>query len=291
MHRTWILTGALLLILTACGSPEPSQEGAAEPPAAAEKPEPTQTSVPASNLICENPPPQEIGIGTAVDSEIADPRWEMCYWVEIPQGLASATFHLEGLQADLNLNVGYGYVEVLQYVFGEYWSSRENGTTPEALVIDHPVPGPYFIKVGIAGPKEPSSFALSVTTSPETTADVTGAALPSPDRCGGPAQELALGEAAQGELADRSDGPRMRAYYCVMLPTGLDSVTIDLSGLTGFLEIFVRHDVPAQWMDRDRQGDSRSVTIDDPQPGPYYIDVAVAVTGSGSPYTLTVSGQ
>jgi hypothetical protein len=291
----WILIPAVLMFLSlaACGSsgPEPQAEATLEDPAAVELQEPTATSAPASNLICENPPPQEIGIGMAVEAEIADPHWELCYWVEIPAGLSSVTFHLDGLSADLNLNVGYGYVEVLQYIFGEYWSSRESGTVPEVLVIENPTPGPYFIKVGIAGPKEPSPFALSVTTEPETTGGVTGAALPSPDECGGPAQELALGEAVQDELTDRDGKVLSRQYYCVMLPDGLSRATFELSGLSGFLEIFVRHDQPAQWMDRGRQGETRTVTIEDPAPGPYYIDVAAAVAGTSSPYTLTVSGQ
>ncbi len=284
---------AVVLLLGACGSPGPEAGGPEEGPAAVEQQpgKPTPTSAPASNLICENPPPQEIGVGTPVSAEIGDPRWERCYWVELPEGLSSATFHLDGLSANLDLSIGYGYVEVLQYVFGEFWSSRESGTTPEALVVENPAPGPYYIKVGTAGPKDPSAFSLSVTTEPAMTAGVTGAPLPGHEVCEPPAQEIALDGSVQGELTDRGDGPHSRDYYCVQLPENLSSVTIDLSGLTSFLEIFVRHDQPAQWMDRGRQGDTRTVTIEDPAPGPYYIDVAAAVTGTSSPYTLTVSGQ
>jgi hypothetical protein len=293
MRWTWVITAALVMSTAACGSDPagPQAEATMEEPASVEHQEPTATEAPASNLICENPPPQEIGIGTAAEAEIADPHWELCYWVEIPQGLSSATFHLDGLSADLDLNVGYGYVEVLQYIFGEYWSSRESGTTPEALVIENPAPGPYYLKVGIAGPKEPSPFALSVTTEPGTTAGVTGAPLPGHDQCEPPARELAMGEAVQGELTDRGGGPLSRQYYCVLLPGGLSSATVELTGLTGLLEIFVRHDRPAEWMDRGRQGEARTVMIENPAPGPYYIDVAAALAGASSPYTITVTGQ
>jgi hypothetical protein len=293
MRWKWITMVLFLLSLSACGSPEPQAmlESPTEKPTDAVQ-KATEKAALTSNLICENPPPEEIGVGAPVQSEIDDPHWEWCYWIELPAGLSSATFHLDGLSADLDLTLGYGYVEVLQYAFGEYWRSGESGTTPEAIMIENPVAGPYYIKVGTAGPKDPSPFSVSVTTEPETTADVTGAPLPGHDRCERPAQELGLGEAAQGELTDRGGtGPRSRDYYCVQLPDGLSSVTVDLSGLSGFLEIFVRHDIAAEWMDRDRQGDARSVTIESPDPGPYYIDVAAAVAGTSSTYTITVSGK
>ncbi len=292
MRWKWIPAACLLISLAACGSPEPQPaENEPSPQPAKTEQKATEKAAITSNLICENPPPEEIGVGTPVQSEISDPHWELCYWVELPEGLSSATFLLDGLSANLDLTLGYGYVEVLQYAFGEYWRSGENGTTPEAIVIESPVAGPYYIKVGTAGPKQPSPFSLSVTTEPATVAGLTGAPLPGHDQCERPAQELALDEAVQGEITDRGDGPRARQYYCIELPEGLSSATIELSGLSGFLEIFVRHEVPAEWMDRDRQGDTRSVTIENPDPGPYYIDVAVAVDGSSSPYTLTVSGQ
>ena len=292
MRWKWIPAACLLLSLVACGSPEPmpAENEPSQQPANTEQ-KATEKAAITSNLICENPPPEEIGVGTPIESEINDAHWELCYWVELPEGLSSATFLLDGLSANLDLTLGYGYVEVLQYAFGEYWRSGESETTPEAIVMENPAAGPYYIKVGTAGPKDPSPFSLSVSTEPETTAGVTGAPLPGQDRCERPAQELQLGEAVQGELTDRGDGPHSRQYYCVELPDGLSSVTIDLTGLSGFLEIFVRHEVAAEWMDRGREGDARSVTIDNPAAGPYYIDVAAAVAGTSSPYTLTVSSQ
>ncbi len=84
--------------------------------------------------------------------------------------------------------------------------------------------------------------------------------------------------------------PEPRAYYCVEVPAGVGTLTVDLSGLTGDLDLFVEAAAGAFATDRNRGGDSRNVVIDSPVPGAYYIDVAAAYSGTGSQFTITVTG-
>lgn len=291
----WILIVAAGLFLAGCGtgsdpsSPDAGDQVEEVQEDSVEAPSPEQPAAPQSSLLCENPPPTELGLGDMFEGAIEDPIWTQCFWVEIPDGLSSVTFELSDLSADLNLSVGYGFLATLQYNMGEFWRVGESGTTDELLNLENPEPGPYFIKVGIAGPKEPSPFTLAVRTEPETVSLATGAALPRPGECAFPALEVALNTSIESEIIPKNQDPLPIRYFCVQVPDGLESVAIELSGLEGDLEIFVRHTRPAEWIDRSRGGTERIVVIDKPQSGAYYIDIAGAYTGAGSSFTLSVS--
>jgi hypothetical protein len=239
--------------------------------------------------VCEDPPPAEIALGSTTSSEVEDRTRTRCFWVEVPDGFTSLTFELTGLAADLNLYIGYGFLVTVQYNMGEFWQSVEDGTADEAVAIRNPEMGPYFVKVGIAGLPEPSPFLLSVRTEPEMTAPVTGAALPSSAACAPPAAELTLGSEITSEIVGRDQPPEARRYFCVLVAGGLPSISIELTELTGDLDLFVRGTLPTIWTDRRRGGSERAVVIDNPEPGPYHIDVAGAYPGASSPFTLKVT--
>jgi hypothetical protein len=259
------------------------------PPQATDPPQttvPTQTT--GTALVCEEPPPAEIALGSTITSEIDDPIWTRCFWVEVPEGIDSITIELTDLAADLNLSAGFGFLVTLQYNMGEFWQSVEGGTAEEVVFIENPEPGPYYIKVGIAGPREPTPFTLSALTAPAMTAPTTGAMLPSAETCAPPAMDIGLGTTITSEIVGREEAPEPRRYFCVQVPDGLSSITIELAELKADLDLFVRLSTPAMWTDRRRGIPERVVVIENPEPGPYYIDVAGAFVGAASPFTLHV---
>lgn len=246
---------------------------------------------PQTNLLCRDPPPVELGLGGTVEGRIDDSGWIRCFWIMIPEGLDRVVFELGGLSADLNLSVGYGFLVTLQFYVGELWRPAEVGTADEAVIIDNPAPGPYFMYVGVSGPKEPSPFTLGVRAEPETNTPPLGDPLPSTDTCVAPATEVAVNSSTDSELPASNRDPLPRRYFCVQVPDGLDSLRIELTGLEDNLNLYVRRTQPAEWLDVSRGGGERTVVIDHPAGGAYFIDIVGAYPGAGSPFTLRVSGS
>lgn len=249
-----------------------------------------ETETSSEPVVCHNPAPTEIGLGASHEGDNSDDTATVCFWVEVPDGLASLSFELNGFSANLDLAVGYGFARTLLYNDGEFWASRSAENNPELIEIVAPNAGPYFIKVGPAGLGEASAFSLLVSTTPELSSTPTGQPLPDLDECGGPATVLSIGDSASGEIVDDQADPLARSYYCVEVSAGKDSLTIELTGLTGLLDLSVqRADTNELWTDRSR-GDTLIVTIEAPEPAAYYIDIAAALPGASSGFTLTVSG-
>jgi len=295
----WLFLAVALLMLTACGkSDEASVTAAPEQVESTQQDTPTKPTseptqepqqAPQTTLRCEDALPIELPLGDTIDAEIDGSIWTQCFWVEIPEGLTSATFELTGMSADLNLAVGYGFLVTVQYHMGEFWRPGEDGTADEVLVLDNPKPGPYFITVGIAGPKEPSEFTLGVHTEPDVTTPASDATLPDPEICAPPAKKVDIGSEISSEIVGKEGNLLPRDYFCVQVPEGLNSLTLQLLELEGDLELFVRFTTPADWMDRSRGGSERVVVIENPEPGAYYVEVAGAYPGAGSPFKLNVS--
>jgi hypothetical protein len=288
---------AALLLLGACGDstlapdePAATTAGTQNTAALPGGTLPSQPSGP--ELVCENPPPEEIGLGASITSEVDANSFRRCYWVEIPDGLTTVSFEVTGLTAHLVLNVGYGYLDTLQYHIREFWSSQQDGTDDQVIVVENPQPGPYYLNVAAGGFDDFSPFQLRVITTPETTAAPTGTALPDTDTCARPATEMALGSSISSEVVGRDGTPHARVYFCIQVPEGLDTLTVAATGLEGLLDLLVRL-VPANqnWHDLSRSGSERSVVIENPAPGPYYIDLYSSVTGASSPFTLTVESS
>jgi hypothetical protein len=126
----------------------------------------TEAAAPSpSGLICENPPPTAMDFGATVASENGTDAYTVCYQVEVSGGIGTLTIELTGLSDDLNVGVGYGDIETVQYNTGEYWSSSEFETGDESVVIDDPAAGTYFIKIGPGTSKNVSAYTLTVTGS------------------------------------------------------------------------------------------------------------------------------
>lgn len=295
--RNGILLFPLLIVAAmACQSASGGSTDGSLPPDNGSTPESSLPTTkppqgPQTNLLCQDPLPVELGLGGTVEGMIGDSAWIRCFWIVIPEGLDRVVFELGGLSADLNLSVGYGFLVTLQYHIGEFWRPGESGTADEAVIIDDPAPGPYFMYVGVAGPKEPSPFTLSVRAEPETDTAPLGDPLPSTDTCVAPATEVAVNSSTDSELPASNRDPLPRRYFCVQVPDGLDSLRIELTGLEDNLNLYVRRTQPAEWIDISRGGGERTVVIDQPAGGAYVIDIVGAYPGAGSPFTLLVSGQ
>lgn len=287
---------AALLILATCGNDAvpptdggPTTDQGTSPTSGA--PSTTSSSGPA--LVCETPPPAQIGLGSATTGAVSEDATSACYWVAVPEGLDSLSFELTGLTANLDVNVGYGFIDTVQYHYREFWRSSADDTSDEMLVIDHPAVGPYFIRVSLSGFDDFSPFELAVATTPGTTTPTTGG--PPPDSaasCAAPAVEMALDSSIDSEVVGRDGTPHPRAYFCVQIPEGLSSFTVEVTGLEDNLDLEVwLVSANQQWGDRSRGGTERSVVVDNPAPGAYYLDVAAALSGASSKFTITVEGS
>ena len=80
-----------------------------EAPATEEIAESEDAEPSADPVVCHNPVPVEIGLGTAYDGDSTGDSPPVCFWVEVPEGLDNLSFQLDGLSADLNLEIGYGF--------------------------------------------------------------------------------------------------------------------------------------------------------------------------------------
>lgn len=238
--------------------------------------------------VCEDPQPTEVGIGEAVAGAIDDADPTVCHWVVVPEGRTSVTFTLSGLSDDLTLSVGYGYLVTVQFNIGQFVRSDEAGTADEVITVSDPGPGIWFVKVGRAGSSETGPYRLTVTTEPATTAPPTGGSLPGLDECEPPAVELALDEPTSGELVDDGRVPLRWAHHCVVVPAGATELVVEVTGLSGNLDLLVREagEGPSAF-DRQRGGDTRTVRVERPAAGPWYLDLVPAHPGAGSAFTIT----
>ena len=169
--RTITLFLVAVLVIAACGSSDadgdsevPETDAAASGTNAVTS-ETNATAQPASGLVCESPPPVAMEFGAAVDGENGSDAYTLCHVVEVPAGIGTMTIELTGLSDDLNVGVGFGNIDTVQFNTGEYWSSSEFGTADESVVIDDPAAGTYFIKIGPGTSKNVSAYTLAVSGS------------------------------------------------------------------------------------------------------------------------------
>jgi hypothetical protein len=167
--RMIAISMVMAVTIAACGSGD--GEGQATVPDDTSSPvtvTTTQTEAAAassSGLVCENPPPTAMNFGETVAGENGADAYTVCYQVEVSGGIGTLTIALTGLSDDLNLGIGYGDIETVQYNTGDYWSSSEFETGDESVVIVDPAAGTYFIKIGPGTSKNISAYTLTVAGS------------------------------------------------------------------------------------------------------------------------------
>lgn len=102
---------------------------------------------------------------------------------------------------------------------------------------------------------------------------------------------IPLGESIEGEVLGWDE------CFTVEVPAGAATFTVELTGLTDQLNLTVGHSDPetilyntgAFWASREDDLADESVVIENPEPGTYYINVAVATYRNESPFTLSTS--
>jgi hypothetical protein len=160
--RRIIISVVAVFVIAACGSGDGDGEGPGTDDVASGT---NATAEPSSGLVCESPPPAAMEFGAAVTGQNGSDRYTVCHVVEVPAGIGTMTIELTGLSDDLNVGVGFGDIETVQFNTGEYWSSSESGTADESVVIDDPAAGTYFIKIGPGTSKNTSAYTLTVSGS------------------------------------------------------------------------------------------------------------------------------
>lgn len=127
-----------------------------------------------------------------------------------------------------------------------------------------------------------------------------GVVAAAPASCEAPAQPAALGATVESELrATTAPYPANATYYCVSVPDGAQSLTLELGGLSADLDLYVAHgtirtlqgaDISGgenfQWKSNAFGNGDERVVIDAPQPGIYYVEI-VSYEGNGSRFRLT----
>ncbi len=108
------------------------------------------------------------GMVTGSNQPSEDLKQYFC--VELPSGLAEATFTLTGMTANLDLYVGYPDLETVRHGgFSLRWSTNE-GTADETVSAPHfgtegiIQAGSWYIEVSAANFRDSSPFTLTVTT-------------------------------------------------------------------------------------------------------------------------------
>jgi hypothetical protein len=134
-----------------------------------------------------------------------------------------------------------------------------------------------------------------------------GAAAPSEQAanaggpCAAPAVTVAMGASANGEITATTEPyPANARYYCVDVPAGASSLTLELSGLSADLDLYVGHGSiesvqgvnveqgeTYEWKSNAFGNVDERVVINQPQPGAYYAEI-VSYEGHPSSFQLSV---
>ena len=148
-------------------------------------------------------------------------------------------------------------------------------------------------------PTIPTTQQTAPTTTTSQPQQQTEASQTTPQdipECEGSVEEIALGATVSSEIVDGDP-----LYFCVEIPTDIDSFTVSLTGLTADLDLYVGYPdlemvqeggVGLRFSD-DRDLEDEVVTVDiDPDlfwgPGSYYIEVSASSFRS-STFSLTVT--
>jgi hypothetical protein len=136
------------------------------------------------------------------------------------------------------------------------------------------------------------------TSGTSTGADA-AATSPLASNCDAPAVPLALGGEVSGAIPAAANYPDNARYYCINVGQGVSSVTMELSGMSVDLDLYVGSgniasvqgvDISAgenyEWKSNEFGTGAERITINTPQPGVYYAEI-VSYQGEASNYTFS----
>jgi hypothetical protein len=137
------------------------------------------------------------------------------------------------------------------------------------------------------------------STSGAPAANSAASSSPLAANCDAPAVPLALGSSVSGNIPAAANYPANARYYCINVGQGVQSLTIDLTGMSVDLDLYVGSgniasvqgiDISAgenyEWKSNEFGTVDEHVTIANPQPGIYYAEI-VSFQGQASDYTLS----
>lgn len=177
------VVAAVALLIAACGgeavttTDEPvattGAPAATETPATTEAPEagPTTTIAVATEQCGGDA--TGIEIGSPVEDQVdmdGDFTEHVYFCVDVPGGVSTLTVTLTGLEANLDVYVGYPDLETVKSGGFTFWFSDNDDVADENLVINRGGdrlldPGPYYIEVSSPDGRGVSPFRLLVETS------------------------------------------------------------------------------------------------------------------------------
>jgi hypothetical protein len=121
------------------------------------------------------------------------------------------------------------------------------------------------------------------------------------EECDATVAEMNLGSPAPSAIVGASQPPGEKKYFCVRVPEGTASFTIELTGATSDLNLFVASpdletlQQGGVWFwTADPSGEVDRVVVVEPaledfvNPGTYYIEVSAEDFDASSTFTLTV---
>ena len=147
----------------------------------------------------------------------------------------------------------------------------------------------------------PTSTTESATTTVASvsTVETTAAVV---EECEEPAAEIAIGAPVESEVPGVDQPPPNRIYFCVQIPEGTTSISVEVSNMTADLNLFMGHPDLATvqgggvsfWFSQERGTDDKTiVATPGPSgfmlPGRYYIEVSPNDFTEGSTFTLAVT--
>lgn len=122
----------------------------------------------------------------------------------------------------------------------------------------------------------------------------TAAGGAAPASCDAPAQPLAIGSSAHGEIPAGQSYPDNARYFCVQVGEGAPSLTFEVSGMSTDLDLYVgsgniqsvqgvnlQEGDTYEWKSNAFGNDNETVTIPNPAPGVYYAEI-VSYQGEAS---------
>lgn len=159
-----------------------------------------------------------------------------------------------------------------------------------------------------------SGSTETTDTSPETTVGEAAADLLLPtttttttvtvfEDCDGLSTEISLDSSVNSEVVGVDQGFQEPQYFCVRIPDGIIDLSVEISGMTADLNLYVGHpDLDtvrngglAFWASDDRGTGVKSVVITQRSeyrtPGLYYIEVSAEDSSDSSGFTLIVNSQ
>ena len=228
-----------------------------------------------------------------IGADLEDGYTYHTYSFTVPEGIGTVNITLESLDADLDLAVHRGS-SIPNYNGADFFDNADSKV--HTYTLTNAVPESVYNVEVINQTKEVSSYLLSLEASQSTQGNTAPALLKS-KKIGVLTPELQV----QGFITESED-PEFSLYhtYIVDVPENSQELTIELTSTQGIdiaikygndLSSYQSQDDGGDWLQADfNRNPSSTLTVTNPEPGFWYIDVIHSDTGNRR-YTIKTSLQ